>query len=185
MFRALTCTSSGGKIVFTQHLVSSLSVNVCPVHWSKHVEDNSVTNIFLTNKENCALKLVDEIILYYDARQKKTSNCFSILSRLITFSAYNLRFPLTLSSPIMTACAVMLKLAGPSSSNHGWLTCCSGVHDAESNHERHHAVRLSNSRWRHALYGGQSDAGQAHPFLLRVECAVDVCWCVGVMERAF
>ena len=32
MFRALTCPSSGGKIVFT-HLVSSLSVNVCPVHW--------------------------------------------------------------------------------------------------------------------------------------------------------
>ena len=33
MFRALTCPSSGGKIVFTQHLVSSLSVNVCTVHW--------------------------------------------------------------------------------------------------------------------------------------------------------
>ena len=33
MFRALTCPSSGGKIVFTQRLVSSLSVNVCPVHW--------------------------------------------------------------------------------------------------------------------------------------------------------
>ena len=26
------------------------------------------------NKENCALKLVDEIILYCDARLKKTSN---------------------------------------------------------------------------------------------------------------
>jgi hypothetical protein len=32
MFRALTCPSSGGKIVFTQHLVSSLSVNVCTVN---------------------------------------------------------------------------------------------------------------------------------------------------------
>jgi len=32
MFRALTCPSSGGKIVFTQHLVSSLSVNVCTLH---------------------------------------------------------------------------------------------------------------------------------------------------------
>jgi hypothetical protein len=32
MFRALTCPSSGGKIVFTQHLVSSLSVNGCTVH---------------------------------------------------------------------------------------------------------------------------------------------------------
>ena len=27
------------------------------------LEDNSVTNILLMNKENCALKLVDEIIL--------------------------------------------------------------------------------------------------------------------------
>ena len=26
------------------------------------------------NEENCALKLVNEIILYYDARSKKTSN---------------------------------------------------------------------------------------------------------------
>ena len=30
-----------------------------------------LTNILLMNKENCALKLVDEIILYYDARSKK------------------------------------------------------------------------------------------------------------------
>ena len=29
---------------------------------SKHVEDNSVTNILLMNKENCALKLVDKYI---------------------------------------------------------------------------------------------------------------------------
>ena len=32
MFRALTCPSSGRKIVFTQHLASSLSVNGCTVH---------------------------------------------------------------------------------------------------------------------------------------------------------
>jgi len=32
MFRALTCPSLGGQIVFTQHLVSSLSVNGCTVH---------------------------------------------------------------------------------------------------------------------------------------------------------
>jgi hypothetical protein len=32
MFRVLTCPSSGGKILFTQHLVSSLSVNGCTVH---------------------------------------------------------------------------------------------------------------------------------------------------------
>ena len=35
------------------------------------LQDNSETNILLMNKENCALKLVDEIILYYDARSKK------------------------------------------------------------------------------------------------------------------
>ena len=33
MFRALTCPSSGGQILFTQHLVSSLSVKGCTVHW--------------------------------------------------------------------------------------------------------------------------------------------------------
>ena len=32
MFRALTCPSSGGKIVFTHHLVLSLSLNGCTVH---------------------------------------------------------------------------------------------------------------------------------------------------------
>jgi len=32
MFRALTCSLSGGQIVFTLHLVSSFSVNGCTVH---------------------------------------------------------------------------------------------------------------------------------------------------------
>ena len=36
-----------------------------------HSTVHSVTNILLMNKENCALKLVDEIILYCDARSKK------------------------------------------------------------------------------------------------------------------
>jgi hypothetical protein len=45
MFPALTCPSSEGMIVFTQHLVSSLSVNVCTVHWLRALN-----------------------ILYYDAR---------------------------------------------------------------------------------------------------------------------
>ena len=31
MFRALTCPSSGGQILLSQHLVSSLSVNGCTV----------------------------------------------------------------------------------------------------------------------------------------------------------
>jgi len=94
MFRTLTCPSSGWQIVFTQHLISSLSViSLCSLlssgilynrlqratirddvwiqfvllkmgMWmSKHVEDSSVTYILLMNKENCALKLVNEIIL--------------------------------------------------------------------------------------------------------------------------
>jgi len=33
MFRALACPSSEGKIVFTQHLVFSLSVNFYTVYW--------------------------------------------------------------------------------------------------------------------------------------------------------
>ena len=83
MFRAFTCPSSGGKIVFTQHLLSSLSVNVCTVHWLRAlnqctVQDNSVTNILLMNKENCALKLVDEINLYYDARSKKHQISYTV-----------------------------------------------------------------------------------------------------------
>ena len=49
------------------------------------------------NKENCALKLVDEIILYYDARSKKTSKAvylsdFSVFlyRRLTTDSSSNI-----------------------------------------------------------------------------------------------
>ena len=53
MFRALTCPSSGGK----------------------NVEDNSVTNILLINKENSALKLVDEIIQLYMFETQFSRNC--------------------------------------------------------------------------------------------------------------
>jgi len=35
-----------------------------PVYCADVYRDNSVTNILLMNKENCALKLVDEITLY-------------------------------------------------------------------------------------------------------------------------
>ena len=35
MFRALTCPSSGGQIVLSQHLVSPLSVNDCTVCWMR------------------------------------------------------------------------------------------------------------------------------------------------------
>jgi len=35
MFRTLTCPSSEGKIVLSQHLVSSLSVKGCTVCWMR------------------------------------------------------------------------------------------------------------------------------------------------------
>ena len=43
------------------------------------------------NKENCTLKLVNEIILYYDARSKKTSNYICLVNMLV-FSATVGRF---------------------------------------------------------------------------------------------
>ena len=122
MFRALTCPSAGGKIVFTQNLVSWLSVNVCTVHWLRALNQctvqaftesddtrccvntifllkmgmlmletcrgNSVTNILLMDKENCALKLVDEIILYYDVRSKKHQTVFLYFVSVYTRSLY-------------------------------------------------------------------------------------------------
>jgi len=42
----------------------------------------SLTMCLLMNRENCALKLVDEIILYYEARSKKhkiTLNCLQFI----------------------------------------------------------------------------------------------------------
>ena len=45
------------------------------------------------NKENCALKLVDEIILYYDARSKKHQ--IDILSILGGKSVEKIQLPLT------------------------------------------------------------------------------------------
>ena len=59
MFRALTCPSSGGQIVLSQHMVSYGTIccdnTICPredghVNARKHVEDYSVTNILLMNK---------------------------------------------------------------------------------------------------------------------------------------
>ena len=42
------------------------------------------------NKENCALKLVDEIILYYDARSKKHQKMKLIIAFHIYESVYKL-----------------------------------------------------------------------------------------------
>jgi len=44
MFRAISCSSSGGQIVLIQHLVSSLSVSDRPVHntgWSLTESDDT------------------------------------------------------------------------------------------------------------------------------------------------
>jgi len=54
----------------------------------KHVEDNSVTDILLMNKENCALKLVDEIIVYYDIRPRMTHESNDLLPSP-TFQHFN------------------------------------------------------------------------------------------------
>ena len=43
----------------------------------KHVEDSNVTYMLLVN---CALKLVEQIILYYVARSKKHQNCYLVFS---------------------------------------------------------------------------------------------------------
>ena len=62
MFRALTCPFSGGKIIFTQGLLSLLSLNVCTVHWLRAVGwwNNSIlwctfektSNYIRQNKQN-------------------------------------------------------------------------------------------------------------------------------------
>ena len=41
---------------------------------SKHVEDNSVTNIWLMNKENCSLKLVEKMPDVYKSHHRATSS---------------------------------------------------------------------------------------------------------------
>jgi hypothetical protein len=46
MFRALTRPSSGGKIVFTQHLASSISVNVSTVNRLRADSAESALNLF-------------------------------------------------------------------------------------------------------------------------------------------
>ena len=49
------------------------------------MEDNSVKNILLMNKENCALKLVDEIILYLALLQCPVV-CLQLHSIMILFT---------------------------------------------------------------------------------------------------
>ena len=52
MFRAISCSSSGGQIVLTQHLVSSLSVNDRPVHSLRENSLNLCTGRSLTESDD-------------------------------------------------------------------------------------------------------------------------------------
>ena len=54
MFRAISCSSSGGQIVLIQHLVSSLSVSVRPVEWLSKKEFllNQCTGRSLTDSDD-------------------------------------------------------------------------------------------------------------------------------------
>ena len=63
IFRRKNCIHTAfGIFALCKRLHSPLSTSVLC---------RRLTNILLMNKENCALKLVDKIILYYDARSKK------------------------------------------------------------------------------------------------------------------
>ena len=51
------------------------------------MEDNSVTNILLMNKENCALKLVNDIILFLLHTEKcKMSNTAKRVLKMVVFT---------------------------------------------------------------------------------------------------
>ena len=57
------------------------------------------------NKENCALKLVDEIILYYDARSKK----HQIIEYIVVFGLNDILVKITVNTV-----AILYTLAVPS-----------------------------------------------------------------------
>ena len=58
MFRTLTCPSSGGKIVFTQHLVSSLSVNVSTVHRLRALNQCTVETFTESDDTRCCVNTI-------------------------------------------------------------------------------------------------------------------------------
>jgi len=66
MFRALTCPSSGGEIVLSQHLVSSLSINGCTV-----CRTRADCSAYCWRIKELCIKLFIETSLYYDARSEK------------------------------------------------------------------------------------------------------------------
>jgi hypothetical protein len=54
MFRAISCSSSGGQTVLTQHLVSSLSVSDSPVH---ELRKNSFFSYLIKQPTRCTIYL--------------------------------------------------------------------------------------------------------------------------------
>jgi hypothetical protein len=97
MFRAILCSSSGGKIVFLQHLISSLSVQsalnrctarpltesddtrYCKIQFLPPEDEHNIARnvsrylmqyVYYRKKELCN-KLVIKTSLYYDARSEK------------------------------------------------------------------------------------------------------------------
>ena len=61
------------------------------------------------NKENCALKLVDEIILYYDARSKKHQ--IKIIISPQTVNPVDSKCSVTIETDTVFAYSVMLRFA--------------------------------------------------------------------------
>ena len=58
MFRALTCPSSGGKIAFTEYLVSSLSVNGCTVHCLRALNQCTVQPFKESDDTRCCVNTI-------------------------------------------------------------------------------------------------------------------------------
>jgi hypothetical protein len=87
MFRALTCLSSGGKIVFTQHLLSSLSVNVCTVHWLR-ADSVACWQYFFHFFVSCVCSFSDTIrsvLITSKTSKKKTAFCFTRFNLCIAY----------------------------------------------------------------------------------------------------
>ena len=117
IFRRKNCIhTASGIVALCKRLPSTLVEMLCEYNfsswrltcwYSKHVEDNNVTNILLTNKENCALKFVDEIILYYDARSKKHQILFITLYMFRARRAHHQKRQIVSIQPLVT---VILKI---------------------------------------------------------------------------
>ena len=67
MFRAISCSSSGGQIVLIQHLVSSLSVSDRPVHTLR--ENSQPVHRTVTYRDNSLIyrvTIADAVLIQFD-----------------------------------------------------------------------------------------------------------------------